>query len=78
MLKTYHLAVGFGRWLVLTVFPPTRGNREVGDVIDDVKAAMSGLLKPNLREERLGEVEIREIFKIPKAGKIWDLFLRLK
>jgi len=40
------------------------------DVIDDVKAAMSGLLKPNLREERLGEVEIREIFKIPKAGKI--------
>ena len=40
------------------------------DVIDDVKAAMSGLLKPTLREERLGEVEIREIFKIPKAGKI--------
>ena len=40
------------------------------DVIDDVKAAMSGLLKPSLREERLGEVEIREIFKIPKAGKI--------
>lgn len=40
------------------------------DVIDEVKAAMSGLLKPTLREERLGEVEIREIFKIPKAGKI--------
>ncbi|GHT00365.1 translation initiation factor IF-2 [Synergistales bacterium] len=40
------------------------------DVIDDVKAAMEGLLKPILREERLGEVEIREIFKIPKAGKI--------
>ncbi|MDR1048739.1 MAG: translation initiation factor IF-2, partial [Synergistaceae bacterium] len=40
------------------------------DVIDDVKAAMEGLLKPALREQRLGEVEIREIFKIPKAGKI--------
>jgi translation initiation factor IF-2 len=40
------------------------------DVIDDVKAAMEGLLKPNLREQRQGEVEIREIFKIPKAGKI--------
>ena len=40
------------------------------DVIDDVKAAMGGLLKPILREESLGEVEIREIFKIPKAGKI--------
>jgi translation initiation factor IF-2 len=40
------------------------------DVIDDVKAAMEGLLKPNLREQRQGEVEIREVFKIPKAGKI--------
>lgn len=40
------------------------------DAIDDVKAAMSGLLKPVLREESLGEVEIRETFKVPKAGKI--------
>ena len=40
------------------------------DILDDVKAAMSGLLRPVLREEGLGEVEIREIFKIPKAGKI--------
>ena len=40
------------------------------DVIDDVKAAMGGLLKPVLREETLGEVEIREIFRVPKAGKI--------
>jgi translation initiation factor IF-2 len=40
------------------------------DVIDDVRAAMEGLLKPNLREQSQGEAEIREIFKIPKAGKI--------
>lgn len=40
------------------------------DVIDDVKAAMSGLLKPTLREDTLGEVEIRQIFRIPKVGKI--------
>ncbi|MCL2010062.1 MAG: translation initiation factor IF-2 [Synergistaceae bacterium] len=40
------------------------------DVIDDVKAAMEGLLKPNLREQRQGEVEIREVFKTPKAGKV--------
>ncbi len=40
------------------------------DIIDDVKAAMAGLLKPNLREETLGEVEIRQIFKIPKVGRI--------
>lgn len=40
------------------------------DVIDDVKAAMSGLLKPVLREDSLGEVEVRQIFRIPKVGKI--------
>jgi translation initiation factor IF-2 len=40
------------------------------NVIDDVKSAMEGLLKPTLREQHQGEVEIREIFKIPKAGKI--------
>jgi translation initiation factor IF-2 len=31
---------------------------------------MEGLLKPTLREQHQGEIEIREIFKIPKAGKI--------
>jgi len=40
------------------------------DAIDDVKAAMEGLLKPNLREQHQGEVEIREIFKTPKAGRV--------
>ena len=40
------------------------------DVIDDVKMAMAGLLKPVLREDTLGEVEIRQIFKVPKIGKI--------
>ena len=40
------------------------------DVIDDVKLAMAGLLKPTLRENTLGEVEIRQIFRVPKVGKI--------
>ena len=40
------------------------------DVIDDVKNAMAGLLKPVLREDTLGEVEIRQIFRVPKVGKI--------
>ena len=40
------------------------------DVIDDVKMAMAGLLKPVLREDTLGEVEIRQIFRVPKIGKI--------
>ncbi len=40
------------------------------DVIDDVKAAMSGLLKPVLREDTLGEVEVRKLFRVPKVGTV--------
>ncbi len=40
------------------------------NVIDDVKAALSGLLSPELREEFIGYAEIREVFNITKAGKV--------
>lgn len=40
------------------------------DVIDDITAALEGMLKPLVREEITGQAEIREVFKIPKAGKI--------
>ena len=40
------------------------------DLVDDVKAAMSGMLAPTLREERLGEAQILEVFNVSKVGKI--------
>jgi len=40
------------------------------DVVDDIRAAMEGLLAPELREETIGEVEVRETFKVPKVGVI--------
>ncbi|MDY2649092.1 MAG: translation initiation factor IF-2 [Pyramidobacter porci] len=40
------------------------------EIIDDVKAAMEGLLTPTIKENSLGEAEIRKIFKAPKVGKI--------
>jgi translation initiation factor IF-2 len=40
------------------------------DIIDDVKAALSGLLAPTLREKFLGNAEIREVFDISKVGKV--------
>ena len=40
------------------------------NVIDDVKAALSGMLSPTLRERFLGNAEIREVFNITKVGKI--------
>ena len=40
------------------------------EVIDDVKAAMEGLLDPEIREDVMGHVEVREVFKAPKIGTI--------
>ena len=40
------------------------------DVIDDVKAALSGLLTPDIREQIIGVAEVREIFRSPKFGDI--------
>jgi len=39
------------------------------DLVDDVKAAMSGLLAPERRENTLGLAEILEVFSAGKAGK---------
>jgi translation initiation factor IF-2 len=40
------------------------------DVIDDVKAALSGLLSPDVREQITGVAEVREVFRSPKFGDI--------
>jgi translation initiation factor IF-2 len=40
------------------------------DVLDDMKAVMSGLLTPTVREKFLGTAEIRSVFNITKVGKI--------
>ena len=40
------------------------------DLIDDVKKAMSGLLKKEIRENFIGYAEVREIFRHPKYGAI--------
>ncbi|MCW2310098.1 translation initiation factor IF-2 [Rhodobium gokarnense] len=40
------------------------------DLVDDVKAAMSGMLSPERRETMLGNAEILEVFNISKVGKV--------
>jgi translation initiation factor IF-2 len=40
------------------------------DLVDDVKAAMSGLLSPINRETMLGNALIKEIFAVSKVGKV--------
>lgn len=38
--------------------------------IDDIKAAMSGLLEPDIIEVPLGEAEVRQVFRVSKVGSI--------
>lgn len=40
------------------------------DVIDDVKALISGLMSPLIQEEDTGQAEVRDIFTIAKVGTI--------
>lgn len=40
------------------------------DVVDDVKAAMSGMLAPEKKEQIIGTVEIRQVISVSKVGNI--------
>ncbi len=40
------------------------------NVLDDLKALLSGMLAPTIRENFLGYAEIREVFNITKIGKV--------
>ncbi|WP_028796200.1 MULTISPECIES: translation initiation factor IF-2 [Thalassobaculum] len=40
------------------------------DLIDDVKALLTGMLAPELKEEFLGYAQIRQVFNITKVGKV--------
>jgi len=40
------------------------------NAIEDIRAAMEGLLEPTLKERVLGRAEVRQVFTIPKAGVI--------
>ena len=40
------------------------------DLIDDVRAALSGMLSPEMREEIVGIAEVRDTFRSPKFGQV--------
>jgi translation initiation factor IF-2 len=50
--------------------------RIIYEAVADVRAALEGLLRPEEREVRLGEAEVRETFKVPKIGTIAGCFVR--
>ncbi|HET9123067.1 MAG TPA: EF-Tu/IF-2/RF-3 family GTPase, partial [Acidiferrobacteraceae bacterium] len=40
------------------------------DAVNEVKAAMTGMLKPQIREQVIGLAEVREVFRAPRIGVI--------
>jgi hypothetical protein len=46
------------------------------DAIDDIKDAMEGLLAPKVEEVIVGNIEIREVFKISKVGTIAGCYVQ--
>jgi translation initiation factor IF-2 len=40
------------------------------DALNDIRAAMEGLLEPTLKERVLGRAEVRQVFNVSKAGTI--------
>ncbi|MCL1817785.1 MAG: translation initiation factor IF-2, partial [Spirochaetaceae bacterium] len=40
------------------------------DAVEDIRSAMEGLLAPDIKEETIGRVEVRDTFKVPKIGLI--------
>jgi translation initiation factor IF-2 len=44
--------------------------------IDEIEAALRGMLKPEFEEAQLGTAEIREVFRVPRAGNIAGCIVR--
>jgi len=46
------------------------------DAIEEIRSAMEGMLSPEIKEEIVSTVEVREVFKIGKVGTIAGCFVR--
>ena len=44
--------------------------------IEEVEAALKGMLKPEFEEVQLGTAEVRELFKVPKVGTVAGCLVR--
>jgi len=45
-------------------------------VLEDVNAALLGMLKPEFEEVVTGEAEVREVFSVPRVGKVAGCYVR--
>ena len=54
----------------ITETDATLAAASIYNLIDEVKAAMSGMLSPELKQQIIGLAEVRDVFKSPKFGAI--------
>ncbi len=47
-----------------------RHHSVIYNVTDEIKKAMTGLLAPTFKEQRMGTAQVRDTFKVPKVGTI--------
>jgi translation initiation factor IF-2 len=50
--------------------------RVIYEAVDDVRAALEGMLRPEQREVTLGEAEVRELFRVPRVGVVAGCLVR--
>ena len=50
--------------------------RVIYDIINDVEAAMKGMLDPEFKEEVLGKAEVRSTFKVPNVGVVAGTYVQ--
>jgi translation initiation factor IF-2 len=50
--------------------------RVIYEAVADVRAALEGLLRPEERDVITAEIEVREVFKVPRVGTVAGCFVR--
>jgi translation initiation factor IF-2 len=50
--------------------------RIIYEAVDDVKAALVGMLRPEEREVIVGDAQVRELFRVPRVGTVAGCFVR--
>lgn len=53
-----------------------RNYKIIYDAVNDVRAALEGLLEPEISEQITGTAEVRKIFKVPKAGTVAGCYVQ--
>ena len=52
-----------------------RTYRVIYDAIEDIQAAVKGMLEPTIVEEVIGRVEVRATFKVPNVGMVAGIYV---